>query len=114
MTAVKPGSVDSDDTVGREQCDREVEQNAPNRHIKPVERLTQRRRAGEFLKIDGAPNPGHLDEFVEKRSVRRILPHLEAQQDDVLVECVPAFRELRGVASDSSSSQVIRLLNKPE
>jgi len=30
------------------------------------------------------------------------------------VECIPAFRELRGVPSDSSSSQVIRLLNKPE
>jgi hypothetical protein len=64
--------------------------------------------------VDGAPNPGYLDEFVEKRSVRRILPNLETQQNDVLVECVPAFRELRGVPSDGSSSQVIRLLNKPE
>jgi hypothetical protein len=43
--------------------------------------------------VDGAPNPGYLDEFVEKRSVRRILPNLETQQNDVLMKCVPPFRE---------------------
>ena len=114
VTPVEAGGVDTDDTVGREECDREIEKDTPDSHIESIERFTQRRGRREFLKVDGAPNPGHLDEFVEKRSVRRILPNLETQQNDVLVECIPAFRELRGVPSDSSSSQVIRLLNKPE
>jgi len=68
----------------------------------------------EFLKIDGASNPRHLDKFVQKRPVRRILPNLETEQDDVLMKCVPPFRELRRVTSDSSPSQVHRLLNEPE
>ncbi len=36
------------------------------------------------------------------------------RQVDVLVECVPSFRELRRVSGNSSPSQVIRLLNEPE
>ena len=31
---------------------------------------------------------------VEKHPVRRVLPYLETEQDDVLVKCVPPFREL--------------------
>ena len=94
MTAVEAGGIDADDTVGREKCDREVEQDAPHRHIEPVERFTQRRRRRDFLKVDGAPNPRHLDKFVKKRPVRRILPYLETEQDNVLVEFVPPFRKL--------------------
>jgi hypothetical protein len=91
VTPVKTGGVDPDDTVRREKCDREIEQDAPNHHIEPIERLTQRRRRREFLKIDGAPNPRHLDKFVKKRPVRRILPHLETEQDDVLVQLYRRF-----------------------
>jgi len=47
-----------------------------------------------FYQIDGTPNQGHLDEFVKKRLASRILPHLEAEQDKMLMACVPPFREL--------------------
>lgn len=114
VTAVKSGGVNTDDTVGREECNREVEKDTPDSHIKPIERFTQRRGRGEFLKIDGSPNPRHLDKLVKKHPVRRILPYLETEQDDVLVERVPPFRELRRVAGNSSTSQLKRLLNKPE
>ena len=43
MTAVETGSVDTDDTVRWEKCDREVEKDTPHRHIEPAERFTQRR-----------------------------------------------------------------------
>jgi len=79
VTTVEPGGINPDDAVGREECDREVEQDTPNRHIKPIECLTQRRRRGEFVQIDGSPNAGHLDEFVEKRPVRRVLPNFETE-----------------------------------
>jgi len=49
------------------------------------------RRCGEFLKIDGAPNPRHLDKFVKKRPICRVLPNFETEEDDVLVKCVPFF-----------------------
>ncbi|GGL64476.1 hypothetical protein GCM10009039_22990 [Halocalculus aciditolerans] len=91
MIPVEAGSVDTDDTVGWEKCGREIEKNPPDSHIESIERFTQRGGRREFLKVDGAPNPGHFDEFVEKRSVRRILPNLETQQDDVLVECIASF-----------------------
>jgi hypothetical protein len=45
---------------------------------------------------------GTFNKFVKKHPVRRILPHLEAEQDNVLMACVSPFRELRGVASNSS------------
>jgi hypothetical protein len=79
VTPVESGGIDPDDTVGREECDREVEQDTPNRHTDPVEGFTQRRRRREFLKLDGPPNPRHLDEFVEKRPVRRVLPNFETE-----------------------------------
>ena len=114
MTTVESERVDADDTVSWEECNREVEKDTPDSHIEPIERLTQRRGRGEFLKVDSAPNPRHLNQLVKQGSVRRILPHLETEKDDVLVECVLSFRELRRVASDSSPSQVIRLLNESE
>jgi hypothetical protein len=114
VTTVKAGGINPNDTIGREKCNREVEQNAPNCHIQPIERLTQCRRRGEFLKSESVANPRHLDEFVKKHPVRRILPNLETEEDDVLMKCVPPFREFRGVTSDSSLSQVHRLLNETE
>jgi len=42
VTPVEAGSVDPDDTVSREKCNLEVEQNTPDCHIEPVERFTQR------------------------------------------------------------------------
>jgi hypothetical protein len=95
MTAVEPGSVYPDDPVSWEKRDRAVEKNPPNSHVKAVERLTQRRRRRDFLKIEGAPNPRHLNKFVKERPVRRILPNLETEEDDVLMKCVPPFREFR-------------------
>lgn len=40
VTAVKAGYIDTNDPVGREKQNREVEENPPNRHSKPVERFT--------------------------------------------------------------------------
>jgi hypothetical protein len=39
---------------------------------------------------------------------------LRQGENDVPVECVPPFRELRGIGSDSSLSQVERRLDEPE
>src|SRR6056297_2948298 len=79
VTPVEAGGVDTDDTVGREKCDREIEKNPPNRHIESIERFTQRRGRRQFLKVDGALDTRHLDEFVEKHPVRRILPNFETE-----------------------------------
>jgi len=68
--------------------------------------------AQEFGEVNHFPNAGHFDEFVEESPIGRVLPNFETQENDVLVKCVSSFRELRRVASDSSSSQVIRLLNE--
>lgn len=56
VTPVEHGGVNPDYAVGREECDREVEQDAPNRHIEPIERLTQRTEATATL---GGPAFGH-------------------------------------------------------
>jgi hypothetical protein len=95
VTPVESRCINPDDTIDREKRDREVEKNPPNSHVKTVERLTQRRRRRDLLKIEGAPNPRYLDKFVEERPVRRILPNLETEEDDVLMRCVPPFREFR-------------------
>jgi hypothetical protein len=47
--------------------------------------------AGEILKSESVANPRHLDKSVEKNLVRCILPHLEAEKDDVLIEVSRRF-----------------------
>lgn len=42
---------------------------------------------------------GHLDELVEECTIGRVLPNLETEENDVLMERVALFRELRGVSS---------------
>ena len=44
-----------------------------------------------FFKYEGIPNLRYLDKFVKKRAVCRILPNLETEQDDVLIQCVLSF-----------------------
>jgi hypothetical protein len=73
---VPEGRGRTDDTIGRRECDCEVEQATPTPHIEPIERLTQRRGGWKFLDIADATNPRHRDESVEKRPIRRILPYL--------------------------------------
>jgi len=43
-------------------------------------------------KIESALNPRHLDKFVKERPVRRILPNLETEEDDVLMKCTAVSR----------------------
>ena len=74
----------------------------------------QRRRGGEVPPLNGSTSPIRLDQSVEKHPIHCIRPYLEAEQNDVLIECVPLFREFRRVASDRSSSQVMRPLNELE
>jgi len=112
VTTIETGCIDSDDTVGRKECDRKVDQDASYGHIELIKRLTQRRREREFRQIDRAPNAGHLDRLVEKRPVRRILLHLETEQDNMLRECIAVFREFRGVSRDCSACQMNHFLSK--
>jgi hypothetical protein len=91
-----------------------TEKNPLDSRVKTGERLTQRRRRRDFFEMEGAPKPKHLDKLVEKCPVRRILPNLETEEDNVLMKPVPPFRELRGVTSNSSPSQVPRSLSGPE
>ena len=49
----------------------------------------------QFSEIERVPNTGHFNEFVEECTIGCVLPNLETEENDVLMERVALFRELR-------------------
>jgi hypothetical protein len=86
-----------DDTGSGEGYEREVEQNASNRHIKPIERLTTLGE-GEFLKFNSTPILGSSKR--SSSSIRYVIffNSLETKQDDLLMKCDCHFEEREATA----------------
>lgn len=86
MNPLKTGRINTADAGDRQVHQRDVQQNAPDGHLKAAERLTERRGRRNRVKGEGLTDAGHFDEFVNEVTVCGRLFHFQTEQNDVLAE----------------------------